>query len=326
MRPALTKPMDWVSLQAARLAVHCGKAQSGTISDVRALLESENFFGSDNFLPQVSTFSPRKIGETTIFDYQFPSPCPSAWPENDVVHGRLFQAGADWREKATTIVLHGWNAHASYRSYYQFLAWQLARAGVNACLLQLPFHGLRRPNGRGAVKNFISDDLLHVVGAARQSLHDARAVISWLESQGNRRVGVWGLSMGAWLAALLGVCDARTNFLALFTPVVRMDLAIQELGFCKPIRDCLAREGVSVRDLEVPMRKISPAFHRPLVARERIFIVKSEHDMFARPDTVEELWENWGRPPILRVEHSHISVLMSVPVLRKVVDFVRNLR
>jgi len=45
-------------------------------------------------------------------------------------------------------------------------------------------------------------------------------------------------------------------------------------------------------------------------------------DLFAPVETVEEVWQTWGRPEIWRLKHGHISVLASVPVMHRVSRWV----
>jgi len=49
--------------------------------------------------------------------------------------------------------------------------------------------------------------------AARQSLADTRALLGWLKAQGSARVGLWGISLGAWLTGLL-ICSPNPPFVS----------------------------------------------------------------------------------------------------------------
>jgi len=135
-------------------------------------------------------------------DFHFPSWIQSRWQENNQVHGRLFRAGTDWNAKPSVIFLHGWNAEQQYRWQFPRLARHLVRAGVNVALIELPYHGHRRPRQADAIQNFISYDLLHMLEAARQSVADTQALLTWLRAQGSPSVGLWGVSLGAWLSGL----------------------------------------------------------------------------------------------------------------------------
>jgi len=247
--------------------------------------------------------------------FQFTSPVKSPWGRNNTVHGRLYTASSRWQDKPTVVLLHGWNAQTAYRTLFPHLARRLIKRGVNVAMFELPYHSQRKPRGKGAVKNFLSGDLVHVVRAAHQAIGDARALVAWLKGQGCPQVGLWGISLGAWLSGLLACADSHVNFVALMTPVVRMDRLIAEVDFCAPIRRSLG--GVPVRFDSMNLKT-----HHPKVAPENILIVASEHDLFAPIETVEELCEAWGVTELWRPRHGHISVLLSMPVMERTLCWV----
>jgi len=186
---------------------------------------------------------------------------------------------------------------------------------MNAAMFELPFHGRRRPSGSAPINNFISHDLLCMIEATRQSLVDARTIASWLLDQGCPFVGVWGISLGAWLAGLLVCTDSRITFGVLLTPVPNVEIAVRELDFCAPIRAALQSHSLDVSRLNL-------AALRPQIPAEDILIIEAKHDIFAPPEIVEELWNSWGRPPIWRVSHGHISILMSLRIMERAVQWI----
>jgi dienelactone hydrolase len=304
---SLTRPLDWFAIQLCRRTVHCAGGAAGQVERAERLVADADFF-CDNTRPAELTFGgPR--------DFQFVSPLASGWPQNDRVSGRLFRCGQHWRTRPAVVLLHGWNAETGYRLFFPLLAWRLNRAGINAAMFELPFHGRRKPTGPGAVSNFLSDDLSHVAMAARQAIADARALVGWLAAQGCPRIGLWGMSLGAWLGGLLACVEPRVCAAALTTPLARPDRLVAEVEFCEPIRRAL--NGAAPR-----IERLNLAAHRPLAPVGDILIVESQHDMFAPADTIEELWAAWGWPEIWRAPHGHISVLMSVPVQERTLAWI----
>jgi hypothetical protein len=182
-------------------------------------------------------------------------------------------------------------------------------------MIQVPFHGRRRPSTPGAINNFISHDLLSMLEATRQALLDTEAMALWLLDQGCPLVGVWGISLGAWLAGLLLCQNSRVAFGVLMTPVPNVELAVRELDFCAPIRQALQAESVDLTRLNL-------ASLSPLVRPENILIIEARHDLFAPVQIVEELWKRWGEPPIWRVGHGHIGLLLSLPVMERTVGWL----
>ena len=150
----LTTPLDRLALWSA----HSGQADRGGCShaaEAQQLLEGADFFCSGLAVPAEARFTSER-------DFCFHSPLATPWAENNIVPGKLHRAGKAWREKPAVILLHGWNGELGYRWQFPLLAWRLARRGVNAAMIELPYHGRRKPRGPGVICNFISHDLLTV--------------------------------------------------------------------------------------------------------------------------------------------------------------------
>lgn len=308
MHRLLTKPLDWFSIQLARLSVHGGPAWHGEVADAEKLLYESDFFGDFVEAPHDLTF-------LTERDFRFSSPIESPWGRNNTVFGRLYRCEDAWQSKPTAILLHGWNAETGYRVLFPYLAWRLVRMGVNAAMIELPYHSQRKPRGEEAVRNFLSADPVHVVRATQQAIADTRAMVAWLEAQGCPRLGLWGISLGAWLTGLVACAERRLDFAVLQTPVARIDRVIDELDFCRAIRTSL--NGAPVR-----LDRLNLASHSPKLCPENILIVACQHDLFAPAETIEELWRAWGKPEMWRTQHGHISVLMSAPIMERTADWI----
>jgi dienelactone hydrolase len=186
---------------------------------------------------------------------------------------------------------------------------------VNAVLFELPYHLQRRPRRPGAINNFISEDLLRMVEATRQSIADVRALMKWLRGQGCEKIGLWGTSLGAWLAGLIVCHEPKLDFAVLATPIAKLERVIKELAFCAPIRRSYEKSNLS-------LSKLNLAQQRPKIALDKILIQEAEHDLFAPKETVEEFWADWGRPEIWRARHGHISILMSVSMMNRTVKWI----
>lgn len=308
MHAFVTKPLDWFSIQLARLSVHSGNGTDEHVTAAQSLLDHPDFFC--DFVE-----APRDMRFLSEREFTYSSALGTPWRENNVVHGRLFRSRARWQDKPTIILLHGWNAETGYRVLFPYLARRLIRAGVNVAMIELPYHCQRKPRGTDAIRNFLSDDLERVVEATRQAIADTRAMLAWLSAQGCSRVGLWGISLGAWLSGLVACADGRTNFAVLMTPVSRMDRVIAELDFCEPIRRRL-------NDSNIRLDRLNLVAHRPRPSPHEILIIQSAHDLFAPAETIEELWRAWDEPEMWRLAHGHISILMSAPMMERTVNWV----
>lgn len=308
MWPGITRWLDRCAIRSACRCVRYGPSDGARLAAAEALLRDENFFGPDTAVPADVTF----INPT---EFQFRSSIATPWEENNRVYGKLYKAGLDWRRRPSVVLLHGWNGELGYRLQFPWLARRLGRAGLNTAMLELPYHARRKPVAAGAITNFISHDLFRMAEATRQAMADVRALVAWLAAQGSPAIGLWGLSLGAWLTALLAGCESRVQWAVLMSPVVRLDLAIAQLPFCAHVRHSLNGQPLA-------LDRLDPARHPPKAGARGVLIIECLHDLFAPVHTIEDLWQAWGRPEIWRLPHGHISVLGSVPVLERTVRWV----
>jgi pimeloyl-ACP methyl ester carboxylesterase len=249
--------------------------------------------------------------------FSFHSLDASPWSENNRALGKLYRTGARWQHRPSAVLLHGWNGEPGFRLGFPVLARLLNRRGINAAVLQLPYHGRRKPRAAGAQTNFICGDPLHVISAVRQAVTDIRALLGWLTEQGSPRIGLWGISLGAWLGGLVACHDPRADFVVLMSPVARIDRAVRELEFFASLRRQIDDETLQVDRLNL-------AAQVPQAGPQRVLIIESRHDLFAPVATIEELWRAWGQPEIWRLPHGHISVLLSLPVLHRTVKWIAS--
>jgi pimeloyl-ACP methyl ester carboxylesterase len=302
----LAQPFDWVSLRMARRTVREEAFSAAKLREAEQLLHRSDFGGGDTVVAP-SDLMPGNDGR-----FRFRSPLPSPWPANNYVNGQFFRAPS----RSAVVLVHGWNAETGYHTLFPFLARRFAAAGINAVIFELPYHGRRRPAAAtGVPSNFLSGDLLHVATAARQAVLDTRAVIAWLRAQGCERIGLWGISLGAWLTGMVVTVERGLSAAVLMTPVSRLDRVIAEAHFCAPIRRSLNGARPDISPLNLMAR-------RPLLAPERLLLVASEHDLFAPIATVEELRAAWGGPVTWRTRHGHISVLLSLPVMNRTIRWL----
>lgn len=308
----LAQSLDWLSIQLCRRVVRDVDISRERARQAETLVHQPDYYGGE------TVAVPSDWQWQSARRFRFASPAASPWPRANMVRGRFYQARPASLRRPTIVLLHGWNAEAGYHTLFPWLARWLNAAGFNAVMFELPFHGSRKParNGPGTPTNFLSGDLLHVVAAARQAVTDGRALIAWLRAQGCRQVGVWGISLGAWLAGILACVEPKLAVAVLQTPVVRLDRLIAELRFCAPLRRSMNGSPIDIR----PMNLVS---HQPQLPVANVLLVASEHDLFAPMATVEELCRAWRGPVLWRQPHGHISVLFSLPVMRRAIGFVR---
>ncbi len=135
----------------------------------------------------------------------FPSALTTPHPSNNTVHTRYFEArrshgrpGRAARRRAV-LVLPQWNADAGG---HLGLCRILARFGISALRLSLPYHDERMPPELHRADYIVSANVARTAQVCRQAVLDARRAIAWLASQGYERIGILGTSLGSCLALL----------------------------------------------------------------------------------------------------------------------------
>lgn len=296
-----------------------------TYHDIIQQQSPEQFFAQPDVIPAIPE-SFNRIQTTEhydVFDFHFPSAYTSPWPENNTVYGRYFQTKR--RPAApTTIVLHGWLAF----SYVWFAAIcrHLAQAGIHAVLIQLPYHMRRQPRQSQFSGQFtINGQLERSIEMIRQAISDTRSVINWVKSNPASPVGVWGISLGGWVGAMVTAVEARLDFSVLMIPAVRPDDITWHSPLVPPLKRALQAAGITYEELENALKIVTPKHYRPQLPPDKILLIKSQYDLGVRPQTVDELWEAWGRPPRRCYPHSHMSIVFSRRAIEDGVNFIRRI-
>ena len=147
-------------------------------------------------------FTPSPTKDYTLTDNEltFPSSLETPHPANNVVHARFFPT----RERAgqprrAVVVLPQWNSDAGG---HIGLSQLLARVGISALRISLPYHDRRMPPELTRADYIVSSNVARTVQVCRQAVLDVRRAVWWLRDQGYERIGLLGTSLGSCLAML----------------------------------------------------------------------------------------------------------------------------
>ena len=135
---------------------------------------------------------------------RFSSPVETPYPENNMVHAQWFPAKGGGK-KAVVLLPH-WNAPADG---HNALCRGLARLGVSALRLSLPYHDYRMPPELQRADYAVSANVCRTIDAARQAVIDVRCCLDWLQMRGYERLGIVGTSLGSSYACLASAHDPR---------------------------------------------------------------------------------------------------------------------
>ncbi|BBX71835.1 alpha/beta hydrolase family protein [Mycolicibacterium psychrotolerans] len=212
------------------------------------------------------------------------------------------------------VCIHGTEMGRAALDLALFRAWQLhEQLGLNVVLPVLPMHGPRsKCLPKGAV--FPGEDVLDNIHATAQAVWDVRAVLGWIRRrQPGAAIGLYGLSLGGFVAALVAGLDDRLACAILGVPVADL---IELLGRHSGLRQNDPR--LDTIALAAPLgRMISPLSLPPRVPMAGRFIYAGLADQVVHPrEQVHRLWEHWGGPDIEWYRGGHAGFFQSRPVQR----------
>lgn len=180
------------------------------MQDTRAFfaVEPAREFGSAS-LP-----SGAKPGERVV---TFPSALTTPHPENNTVYVRYFPAGAQGSNgrrprRRAVVVLPQWNAD---EGGHVGLCRLLARAGISAARLSLPYHDRRMPPELTRADFIVSSNIGRTLQVNRQAVLDARRAVAWLHQEGYESIGLLGTSLGSCLSMLTAAHEPLVKATAL---------------------------------------------------------------------------------------------------------------
>ncbi len=212
------------------------------------------------------------------------------------------------------VCVHGTEMGRAALDLALFRAWRLHEdLGLNVLMPVLPMHG---PRARGLPKGavFPGEDVLDDVHATAQAVWDIRRLLSWIRRQEpESQIGLYGLSLGGYIAALVASLETGLTCAILGVPVADL---VGLLGRHSGLAPDDPRH--QTMELAGPIgRMTSPLSLPPLVPMPGRFIYAGLADQVVHPrEQVVRLWEHWGKPEIVWYRGGHTGFFRARPVQR----------
>lgn len=241
---------------------------------------------------------------------------PDDTPENQTVHVRLWRHHK--RARSTMIAIHGWTMGDQRVNSLAFLPGVFYRLGMDIALIELPYHGRRRPGHPLKLDPLVTTD------AVLQSISDLRALSLYLRSIGNTNVGVVGMSLGGYLGSLWSTLD-KLEFCVPIVPLVSLAEVEWSLLQRRPCFEELNRVGLTHDLLEHIY-----SFHSPLalpvqLERERLLLIAGIGDQVVPETQPQRLWEHWGKPDIYWLSGGHMAQFQRSEAFQGITRFLQRL-
>jgi hypothetical protein len=177
--------------------------------------------------------------------------------------------------------------------------------GLDIALVTLPLHGPRAAGSRSGA-GFLDGHPLATNAAFEQTIFELRRLAGWLRGQGAPRLGVYGMSLGGYTAALFASLERGLACAVPLVPAVSLPAI---LGASRSPEAQRLRRSLGLTDtlLSEAWASHDPLRHRPRVAPEGRLILAGLSDRICTPDQAEALWQHWEQPSIHWFEGSHLA-------------------
>jgi len=212
------------------------------------------------------------------------------------------------RGRATIVALHGFSMGYPRIDAFALFAAQCFGAGFDVALVTLPFHGPRTPpDARFSGERFAIPHVARLNEAVRQAIYEIHVVTGWLRQETGAPVGLLGLSLGGYLAALMAGLRSDLDFvIPMVPPVCIGDLASRFFSQSRYYRRGQS-PAFSRQELRAMYRVHSPLTYARSVEKGRILILAGRGDQIVPPEHPHALWQHWGKPEIHWFSGSHLA-------------------
>ena len=232
----------------------------------------------------------------------------------------------DESPRPTLCVIHGFGASAHWINSAFFNLPRLFGCGYDILLYVLPFHGARQSRAAPfSGWGLFAHGLAHFNEAILHGIHDLRVFIDRLFEQGVGQVGVTGISLGGYTAALLAAVDERIAVSIPNAPVVSMGPLIRQwfpTNILAAGAGCLTGTDSEARDRALAVH--SPLTYKALVAPEQLMIIGGLGDRLAPPEQSRMLWEHWDHCRLHWFPGNHIVHLNRRLYLDEMLAFMQG--
>ena len=230
------------------------------------------------------------------------------------------------KPRGTVLLLHGFTMGNPRLDAFLLLASHWFEAGLDVALLTLPHHGARTPPGaRFSGERFAVPHVARLGEAVREAIYEIRQLVHWLREESGAPVGLLGLSLGGYLAALsAGLCDDLDFAIPMVPPVCIGDLAWRFFTQTRHHREG-GEAALSQQDLRRAFRVHSPLAHPLRISKQRVMIVAGRGDRIVPPEHPAALWSHWGEPRIHWFSGSHLTPFGRGRIARAVLDHLESI-
>lgn len=196
-----------------------------------------------------------------------------------------------------------------------------AAKGFVAMLVYMPHYGPRAAADREKRRQMISDNVAGTVANFRQAVLDIRRAGDWLRSREGvdpGRVGIFGVSLGAVVGALVAGVDTR------FTRVVLVAgggglpaIVMHESRETKEMRRRLIEGGWTPEMLETALAPVEPLDVAFRVHPSNVLLINATGDQVVPRECTDKLAAALGGPRVRWIKADHYTIAIALADILK---------
>lgn len=249
----------------------------------------------------------RESGPVKVYQVTFPSPVQGDIEENNTVWAEYYLPAGNGPFPAA-IVLHilGGDFPLS-----QMVANSLARKGVAALFIKMPYYGERR--SKTIRRRMISRNPDEIVEGMTQAVLDIRRGAAWLKNRpevDKNRLGITGISLGGIMSALSAPALPDFHKVAIYLGGGELHRMLWERDDPQvaEFRNKWIADGGTRESFIKKMKVVDPANYGHLLVNRDVLMVNADHDEIIPREATLALWESMNRrPELIWLNAGHIS-------------------
>jgi pimeloyl-ACP methyl ester carboxylesterase len=191
------------------------------------------------------------------------------------------------------VLVHGYLAgHHPIEEQIWPSSW-LYRRGLDLAFFVLPGHGARAVRTGLRPPPFPGSDPRVTNEGFRQVMMELGGLAHWLRGRGHPAIGVMGMSLGGYTAALAATVLPELAFVVPVIPVTSLADFARDQGRLGTTPE---EEALEHAALDAVYRVISPLHRAPLASPERCLVIAAKADRITPMRHAERLAEHFGAP------------------------------
>lgn len=257
------------------------------------------------------------------FSLTFPTAFSSGDPQNDEVPVVVLLPEARSGPVPVVVVLHYWGA--TDLKVERSLGAELARRGIAAVLVTLPYHLKRTLPGHRSGAMSVQPDPDRLIRTMVQSVQDVRRAVDWVQSRpefDGGHVAVMGTSLGAIVGSLAFAVDPRLGSGAFVLGGADLAHMLWHSSRVVSARETMRKNGITEEGLRQMLASVEPLAYLPGAPGRPTYVVGAKHDTVIPPADTEKLIGALEDTHKLWLDTGHYGgVFVQRRVLRSVAEF-----